>query len=211
MGNPLNKVQPGQKLRLPAAAYNAFVDAARDYRSRQQNQQQEPRPQHHDTGIVLVKNASGTDRQRFDVLGVNGTVISPADNLDQFKNKIAMVGTTPTAADHAGRFLILIEPLQTDGIGMAVASGVTPVQIDVQDEAERFADIADGDATKLKSGASGAAAILWKESGTGTKWAVVRMGAGGGGGGSIGTHQYQVHVMSSDLQDAWDKVRFSPE
>jgi hypothetical protein len=36
--------------------------------------------------------------------------------------------------------------------------------------------IADGVTATLKSGPSGAAQILWKESGTGVKWAVVRVG-----------------------------------
>jgi len=33
-GNALKKVQAGQKLAIPAAAYNAFIDAAVDYRRR---------------------------------------------------------------------------------------------------------------------------------------------------------------------------------
>ena len=31
MGDPLRKVSPGQSLKIPAVAYNAFVDSANDY------------------------------------------------------------------------------------------------------------------------------------------------------------------------------------
>ncbi|HUW33271.1 MAG TPA: hypothetical protein VM223_16810, partial [Planctomycetota bacterium] len=40
-----------------------------------------------------------------------------------------------------------------------------------------YAEIADGDAAKLASAASGSAYIIWKETGTGVKWAVVAMHA----------------------------------
>ena len=48
----------------------------------------------------------------------------------------------------------------------------------MQDESHLYADVTDGDATKLTSGAFGSAMILWAESGTGTKWAVVQLGGG---------------------------------
>ena len=50
------------------------------------------------------------------------------------------------------------------------------MEIDVQDEEDEYADVADAEAGRLKSGLRGAAQILWKESGTGEKWAVVRVG-----------------------------------
>ena len=34
MSDPLRKVQSGQPLAIPASAYNAFIDAAVDYRQR---------------------------------------------------------------------------------------------------------------------------------------------------------------------------------
>jgi hypothetical protein len=48
--------------------------------------------------------------------------------------------------------------------------------MDVQNEDHRFADVGDEVAGHLVSAVSGAAEILWKESGTGVKWAVVRLG-----------------------------------
>ncbi|WP_428937755.1 hypothetical protein [Fontivita pretiosa] len=204
MSDPLTKVQSGQKLRIPAAAYNAFVDAARDLRQRQQRQDQEPQARMRETGIVLIKNASGADRARFDILGVSDALIKPTDNLDQFKNRVALVGVTPLEADHQGRFAILLEPLAANAIGLAMAAGVSPVQINVADEDNVFADVKNSDAAMLQSGSSGAATILWKERGTGVKWAVVRIGAGGAEAEPVGMYPGMVHQVVAANTGGWD-------
>ena len=210
MGDPLGKVQSGEKLRIPAAAYNAFVDTALDLRRRQQAVQQSSTTEARQTGIILVRNDSGADRGRFDVLGISGVVITPTDNPDAFKSKVALVGVSPTEAQHAGRFVVLLEPIVGGKIGQACAAGVTIARVDVVDTDHKFADVSDGTAAQLKSVQGGAGAILWKESGTGVKWAVVRIGAGGGGSESVGTRQYQVHQMVTDNSDDWDWVRAHP-
>ena len=58
----MNKVQPGQPLRIPAETFNAFLDAAPDFRNRQRSVSSESLPAVRQTGIVKVKNASGDDR-----------------------------------------------------------------------------------------------------------------------------------------------------
>jgi len=75
-----------------------------------------------------------------------------------------------------------------------VVSGVAVCDIDVTDAAHEFAAPTPGDETQLTSAGSGPARIVWKESGTGTKRAVVLIsqgagdngGGGGGGGGAVG-------------------------
>ena len=176
MGDALKKVQAGQPLSIPARAYNAFVDAAQDYLDRREDQGTGSGRDVRHSGIVLVKNSSGAARERFDVLGVSGILYSPSENLLGFKNQPVLTGVVPTVADHAARFVISLVPLAEGAVGPALASGVAPVRVDVADEGHRYADVNDGAAGSLKSGARGAALILWKESGTGEKWAVVRLG-----------------------------------
>lgn len=180
-GDPLKKVRPGDPLQVPAAGYNAMVDAARAEKMRRQGIERSARAGFRQTGIVLVKNNSGADRDRFNVLGIDGPIFTPAEGLDSFKNDQAFKGITPATADHLGNFVILLEPIESGKIGPAVASGVCPVRVNVTDESHGYADVADGQAGYLASGASGAARILCVESGTGEKWAKVRIGAGGGG------------------------------
>jgi len=175
MGDAMKKVKSGDPLVIPAPTYNAFVDAAVDHKGRQQASGQAERQAFRQSGIVLVKNASGADRQRFDVLGIDAPVITPTDNEDAFKNKVVLSGTTPSESDHLGRFVVLLEPLADGKVGMACAAGVCAVHVDVQHENHRFADVKDGEAASLESRESGAATILWKESGTGLKWAVVHV------------------------------------
>jgi len=176
MGDALKKVQAGQPLAIPARAYNTFVDAGQDFLDRREDQGAGSSRDVRHSGIVLVKNSSGAARDRFDVLGVSGILYSPSDNLLGFKNQPVLTGVVPTVADHTARFVICLAPLADGAVGPALASGVSPVRVDVADEAHRYADVNNNAAGSLKSGAGGAALVLWKESGTGEKWAVVRLG-----------------------------------
>jgi len=175
MGDPFRKAISGQPLRVPARTWNAFLEAARSHRDRQEDLGREARPLG-DSGIVLVKNATGSDVGRFSVLGIDGVLITPEDNEAEFLSRTALTGVTPTT-DHRGRFVVLLEPLRGGVLGRAVVTGPAPVQINVNHEDHGWADVKEGDATQLESARTGAALVLWKESGTGTKWAVVLLGA----------------------------------
>lgn len=132
-------------------------------------------------GVVVVKNTSGIDRGRFDVLGIDTVYPTPAANLNTFKAGPFFHCITPDIADHKGRFVILLEPIAIDKYGAGIVSGVCRVQINVgaDDEALTQADVKDGDAKTLESVEGGSAKILWKEGGIGVKWAVVSLGQAG--------------------------------
>jgi hypothetical protein len=174
----MKKVQSGQPLVIPAGAYNAFIDAALDFRQRTAHIGQGAQPSFAQSGIVLARNDSGGDRQRFEVLGVDGPVIDPSSNEEEFKNRVALACVAPAADTHEGRFVVLAEPVVVGKIGRAFAAGVCAVKLDVPDEDHewRFAGIADGATANLKAHHRGSAAILWRAGGTGVQWAVVRLG-----------------------------------
>ncbi len=178
MSDALRKVQAGQPLAIPASAYNAFVDAALDHRHRASRVGREARPAFRQASIVLVRNDSGAERERFDVLGVGVPVIDPADGADAFKERVALAGVVPVTGTHEGLFVVLAEPLASGAIGHAFAAGVCPARIDVPEkEGEwRCAEIAGGVAANLAAQPQGSAAILWRAGGTGVQWAVVRLG-----------------------------------
>ena len=84
MSDPLRKVQSGQALQIPAAAYNAFIDAAKLAR---QWTPTTSRPavtgSNHQT--VLVKNQSGSDLAILSVVAVTGLAIEPTETtMDAF-------------------------------------------------------------------------------------------------------------------------------
>ena len=87
MVDALKKTQAGQTLEIPAEAYNAFIDAVRDVRGRRHDVAQDANEPFRQSGIVKVRNKSGADRDRFDVLMIDDPIIGPTDNLQQYKNQ----------------------------------------------------------------------------------------------------------------------------
>ena len=175
MGDHLKKVQAGQPLEIPAGTFNTFVDTARAHLARQRSTQTGTDRSTRDPDVVLVRNDSGYDLGQFEILGVSGVVISPGDNLNEFKSIIVLTGVTPSLAEHFGRFVVLLEPLADGEIGRACASGMCQVRINVVDEADQYADVRDGSRATLESTDRGASYIYWRQSGTGEKWAVVKL------------------------------------
>jgi hypothetical protein len=180
MAGPMQKAKRGDPLVIPAATFNTFIDVARDFQGRQRSTRGAAVHEQRDSGIVLVRNDSGADRERFDVLGISGVIITPAANLAEFKRRPALVGEVP-AAEHRGRLVVLAEPLPAGAIGRAYAAGVCIARVDMLTAEQATADVKVNDPAALESSSSGALQILWVEAGTGVKWAVVRFGGGGGG------------------------------
>jgi hypothetical protein len=181
----LQHVQRGDPLRIPSGDWNKIVDATRAF-YQQQAGLGSTAPAvvgGRQASVVLVKNASDADQERFAVLGVDGPVILPEDHEDEFKRQVALSCVVPSEADHRGKFVILLEPLAVGAIGRACAAGVTIVRLEVVNEDDTQADVLDGDATKLTTVTSGGAAqVLWSEEASeGEVWAIVRFGSPGGG------------------------------
>jgi hypothetical protein len=124
-------------------------------------------------------------------------LITPSANLREFQRTVAMQGGVPTADDIA-KFVVLQEPLATQRIGQAVLSGTTAVKIDVTDESHTAAEMEEGEFGHLKSASSGSARILWKESGTGVKWAIVRLGEKATTGGVNVVESYDPRLLRAD-------------
>jgi hypothetical protein len=204
MAEVLRKVQAGDRLQIPAVTWNTLLDVAQERQARSQNQTGESQPRGLAAGIVLVKNASGADRERFDVLGIDGPIFTPTDSEQAFTDRVALKGVTPTEDDHMGRFVILAEPVKAGLVARAWAFGVCPVKIQVDDEAHRFADVTDGAAGHLAGGSTGAAMILWKESGTGEKWALVRFDCAPGTVEDPAVLEPQDFEQETAATDEWD-------
>jgi len=136
-------------------------------------------------GLIYVQNNSGEDRKRFEVLGVDNILYGPDDNKAEFQNNAALTGVTPVESQHFGNFVICAEPIAAGAVGRAFIFGVCPVQIDIQNVSDGFADVDNNEPGQLKSGTSGAAQILWTENDengaddTGIMWALVRLSGPG--------------------------------
>lgn len=183
----MKHVSRGDPLVIQAATFNTFVDAARDFQQRQMNTGRTSLPEPQQTGIILVRNDSGTDRDRFDVLGINDVLIDPSDNETEFTNRVAVAGVTPTA-DHVGRFVVLLEPIKSGSIGRAYVDGVCVARVEMIDESHTYADIEAGTAAQLVSSTFGSVRLLWvqpEEDRDDIAWCIVRLSSPGGSGISI--------------------------
>lgn len=125
-------------------------------------------------GIVKVRNDTGTDLDRFNIIGLGDPLVLPADSIDEFKRRPTFSGETPTAA-HAGRFGVLLEPLAQNAIGEAVVAGVVQAQVDITDDMHDFCEVATS-AEALTSYARGSAQILTSEGLIGQQWCLIRVG-----------------------------------
>lgn len=182
-GNDYKTVSRGDKLRVPAPVWNSLLGLLHPFGKPRSGgghvAKQFYARNPYAASTILVKNAH-TDLSQFGVLGITTTTITDpatsADTLLGFKQQPIIEGNIPALASHHGKFVVAIEPIEAGKYGLCVASGVVIVQIDILDADHRYADVKDADAAKLQSKPIGAARILWKESGTGTKWAIVNIG-----------------------------------
>jgi hypothetical protein len=187
-GNPYEKSFSGKPLKIPAQAWNTLMDVAQKGNAGGMGGGGIGASAYRRNALVWVQNDSGADVGQFAVLGIDDAGITPTDNLDSFKNEVFLSGVTPTTADYTGWFVVTVAPIADGEMGLAFAAGVFPVKVNMVTSGDSWADVKNSDATQLQSSnIGGAAQILWSESGTGTKWAVVRLGNPSTGGGA-GVH-----------------------
>jgi hypothetical protein len=145
-------------------------------------------PRYQFDGIyVQVRNDSGSAMPRFGIGGLNGPLISDAQNLAAFQQQPRFSLVTPTAAAHTGKFCVVLEPLAAGAISSgqgAILCGTCPVQIRLAAAPPAgvwTADVSDGYTTYLEPAAGGCVQVLWANTAgvTGypaTVWALVRLG-----------------------------------
>jgi hypothetical protein len=171
IGDPLKKVTTGQPFVPNAASWNAFADTARAHLQRQSNSAKPYRPALGDRATTALVQNTGSDVGRFGFLSITAPIVAPATNLDEFSNYLAF---QCGAAAANTPFVITLEPIAANAVGMAVVAGAVQCQVNVNSASDQFAAL--DSSGILQSGASGPAQILWKASGTGSQWAVVNLG-----------------------------------
>lgn len=138
-----------------------MIDAARAHVDGQLNQGNQSELAFRQADIIKVRNQSGQDVDRFSVLGIDQPIISPTDNSREFKNQIAINAVIPTA-NHAGQFVVLLEPLKAGAIGRAWVSGVCPARVHMSAAWHTHVDIESTNVNELVSRPDGGAQILWR-------------------------------------------------
>ena len=183
MGDSLKKVHPGDPLRIPAATFNTLIDVARAHLARKQNVGGQSQAASPPPGVILtIRNDSGSDRDRFEVLGLDEPVFPPEDNTADMSRGPVMSCIYPVDPDHRGAFVVLLEPITSGALGRAIVQGLVPVQVDFGDvDNHTRADISAGVAANLKAMATGSARILWRTGDpgdTGVEWCICDLTGG---------------------------------
>lgn len=176
-GDPLKRVLPGEPFAPSAAAWNAMLDAARRVASMEANGARSLSDRG-DPSTVLVKNSTATAWETGYIAGLGAPLFTPTDNLSEFRFNPTVVGALPTLASHEGKFGVCAEQIPAGKIGRAVVGGLAVCRVNVTAGTSGLngVEVKDSDATQLNLVADGSARVIWRESGTGTKWALIRFG-----------------------------------
>jgi hypothetical protein len=167
------KVVAGQPLKIRADTFNSMIDAANYVKNKRTGNSVDIKRTN--SGLILIRNDTESDVAIRRVMGFGDTVADPATAEDQFCEYIAFKGATPDIDLHVGKWALLLDPIGSGEYGRAAISGEHQAKINVTDESHTHVEIGD-ESTLLQSCFYGSAKILWKESGTGEKWAVIRLG-----------------------------------
>lgn len=205
MADPLGSVAAGQPSPLvnKLGTVNAVLDACRAVRATGRGtaagaMKVEPEKAH---CVVWVRNDTGGSLAAFSVVALGTPVISAVDYPHEVRQQPVFPGAAPAANTDA--FAVLLEPAATSAIVRAAVVGVVPVDLSVTDAAHGYAEPAATVTATLASASTGPAKVIWKESGTGTKRAVVLLGSD-----SSGTRVIPVELTSTyDATTGYDWKR----
>jgi hypothetical protein len=177
MGDAFRKVRSGQALRIPAAAYNAFVEAAVNQRRRERNSSAGPALEPAPRGIVLVRNDSEEEIEPYHALAITGVLVEPGEDDQErtFHSRTPLTGEVATEDSPTLSFVVALQPIKPGKLGRCVLTGVTPARVLIANETDTTCELSAGESV-LAGTPMGGIPILWKEAGTGEKWAVIEMG-----------------------------------
>jgi hypothetical protein len=176
MADPFQPVKQGAPAEISARTFNGVLKSAQDYSRRKLD---EDRNQYDGTGIdpiypPQIYNGLSAALGEFSVLGF-GPVARVDPSVVPFEASSSPVFDA-AIPDASKPFCITREPIPVGAIGQVVMTGPAVVRVNVTNDTHAFAVATTGVTDYLTSAASGGAPILWKERGTGTKWATVLLG-----------------------------------
>lgn len=181
-------VKPGDPLPTSASFINATIETIDQVRS---GRTATPSDIPLKFGQMFIKNTSGTDRKRFEILAYTTPVFSRETDAEEI-GQLVMTGITPQLPDHVGRFVVLQQPIANGKTGVAMYDGLTPAWVEIEDEDQKWADVTDNDGSKLTSRDTGGARIICPcATGTGKRLSWVHVG--------VATPRVQKATLEEDL------------
>lgn len=206
-GDAFQRVRQGDPASsvLRAATFNSLLEMRKEWQA-QRIAQPGGSIDYASPWLIRVQNKTGAGLDRFSVVELGNAVILPTASLYGFQEQILVEANSPGTPADGKNYGILQEPIPANGIGMAAASGVTHAIVNVTNAAHKYAAASNGVLAKLVSAVSGPIAILYRETGTGDKWAVVAFTGNPatglpGGTGSIGVREADLSPSLTGITD----------
>lgn len=129
-GDTFRRYRQGEPFVPRATTLNAWTDAAEAFQRSGKAGAGDPRRIISNPCEVLIRNDSGEDREQFEVLGISGSVFSPADAEQQYRNQIVLTGGLATSVNlYVGKWVVCQEPIRDGEIGRAVIDGLTVAKV----------------------------------------------------------------------------------
>jgi hypothetical protein len=176
-GDPLEYVNPGDPLsQVQAATWNEFIDSCRRSKMRPLRGDIHRGIGHRHSCLIKVRNTTGGTLAQESVVIFDVPTVLPTNNEGEFLRDLCMDVIAPGTPSDDAVIAILAEPLVNNAIGLAYTVPLAQVKVVVSggETAWKWAEISSTvTANMVMSESPASARIVWKESGTGTKWAVV--------------------------------------
>lgn len=185
----VSKVSRGAPLKIKAEEWNAVAEAV-NFINAQRASAGAKAVASDGPEIILVRNNIATTGDtkgylpRGAVVGLDGPIIDPANNLLEFTSQIALEAVDVASEHLSAKFAVTIEPIPPGAVGRAIQSGTVAVKISIAADADTT-DTAGPEAGNIRLVAgTGNAAVLWvqpiadREDAT-IAWAYVKLGGGG--------------------------------
>lgn len=190
--NNIGKATSGSPFRPPPAViWNNMVDAGVAFGEGKFDNAAQPPIRPRSTDIIKIKNDSGGDRTKGQILKIEGKALGAITD-----ESIWLLGVEPTEDCYFG---ILKEPIPDEKLGAIQVSGCCMALVTVEDTDHTRAKVVDGEYV-LESAEDGPIEILYHPGSTGEQTCVVRF-AGSGGGRVIGKLDADLDVATAFADD----------
>lgn len=170
MADPLQSLKAGDGLPTSIRTWNPILAAARAHPTTATPSAGAMQPSGPE--IRIATDVAVLPGQVLYVDTATEPAITPTQSESSFRKTPVLTGTTFTGTTQPKTAFVVTAAQRAGGIVAAVCSGVAAARINVTDTAHQYAAYKDGLLT-FESSIDGWP-IVWKETGTGEKWAYVR-------------------------------------
>jgi len=126
-----------------------------------------------DPTVCLVRNNTGAALPLFGVVGLSTPLITPTENLNAFLGQFNLIGVLAVSADYQYRWGICLTPIASGDTGLVRVSGLCHCWIDATSSAIDFAGPDESGTVASLIEADCGARVIWRDSGSGVKRAVI--------------------------------------